>query len=272
MAVPYKDLYIYLINGQIGKDEETRMGERFIGNWVEEGNSFLFFSQPARKEIDLLLKARPDLEILDNFQFTYEQWQGGGLEPMAVGEFLIVPPWLKTEKALQGIVILLDPGVVFGNGLHPTTRDCLSAILLANELRPFKEVMDLGTGTGVLALAAGFLGAERVTGVDLNPLCVLTASKNVKLNRLEGVIDIVDAKVEDLREVTADLVVANIHFPVIREFMEIHDFSRNDRIIISGLMRSQAGEAEDVLNKKKFHFIKKWDSDMTWYTFLAEKE
>ena len=76
VSVPYKDLYVYLINGQIDKKEEARMGERFLGNWVEGGNSFLFFSQQADETIASLLKTYPDLDVLDNFHFTYEQWQG----------------------------------------------------------------------------------------------------------------------------------------------------------------------------------------------------
>ena len=269
--VPYEDLYVYLMDGRVNEEEEARMGESFLGNWVEEGNSFLFFTQPAHEEILLLLRARPDLNVLDNFHFTYEQWQGGGPDILRVDKFMIVPPWLDNEDCRQGIKILLDPGVVFGNGFHPTTRDCLRAIALSKEQRPFKRVLDLGTGTGLLALAAGFLGAERVLGVDLNPLCVETASKNVRLNRLEEIIEIVRGEAEELCTEPADLVAANIHFPVIRTFVEKREFIKNDRIILSGLMRSHARDAEDLLAEKNLCLMKKWDKDMTWYTLLAEK-
>lgn len=65
------------------------------------------------------------------------------------------------------IKIRLDPGVVFGNCLHPTTRDCLKALSLVAEMDPLDYVLDLGTGTGVLAVAAALLGAKRVVAVDL---------------------------------------------------------------------------------------------------------
>jgi ribosomal protein L11 methyltransferase len=272
VSVPYNDLHIYLVNGQVEKEEESYMGERFLGNWVEDGNSFLFFSYPAHKEMGLLLRVRPDLTIIDNFHFTYEQWQGGGLDVLKVDEFIIMPPWLEIEVRRENIKILLDPGLVFGNGLHPTTRDCLRAISLTHKQRPFKKVLDLGTGTGVLALAACSLGAEHVVAVDLNPLCSETARKNVKLNNIEETIEIVTAKAEEYTEFDADLVIANIHFPVIREFLDLREFKQKDRFIISGLMRSQAREAADLLKKEDFHFLKKWEKDMTWFTFLAEKK
>jgi ribosomal protein L11 methyltransferase len=156
VGVPYRELYVYLVSGVVEKNDEARMGAQFLGNWVEEGSSFLFFSRPANEHIKDLLTERPDLEILDEYHFTYEQWQGGGLDVLRIDDFVIVPPWLKSEDREEGIEILLDPGVVFGNGLHPTTRDCLRAIGLTNRQRPLKKVLDLGTGTGVLGQEPGY--------------------------------------------------------------------------------------------------------------------
>jgi ribosomal protein L11 methyltransferase len=119
---PYEDLYIYLIKGLLRQDDEALLGNDFLGNWVEEGSSFLFFSRPSRSRITRLLAARPDLELDDEFHFAYEEWQGGGLDPLAIEPFLIVPPWLERGPQQGLITILLDPGVVFGNCHHPTTK------------------------------------------------------------------------------------------------------------------------------------------------------
>ena len=267
---PYRDLYIYLLDGLVREDDEVLLGDTFLGNWVEEDSSFLFFKKPADKPLIRLLKRRSDLELVDDYCFTYEQWQGGGLDALRIEGFLIIPPWEKTVPNEGLIRILLDPGVVFGNGLHPTTRDCLRAIAWAHRKRPFSRVLDLGTGTGVLALAVACLGAERVLAADLNPLCVRTANKNVRLNGLNEIIEVVERPAEDFYDEPADLMVANIHHAVIRDLLERRMFRKKDRIIISGLMRSQAREIKTQLEGPCFRLLREWDHDMTWFTFLAE--
>jgi len=268
---PYKDLYIYLLNGLVEEQYENHFGDAFIGNWVEDDTSFLFFGQPADKEVDRLLEICPDLELIESHQFTYEQWQGGGLEPFRIDDFVVVPPWEKELSEDTGIRILLDPGVVFGNGLHPTTRDCLKALSLASRHRPFKKVLDLGTGTGVLALAAARLGAESVLGVDINPLCIKTAFKNVELNGLQEIIRMVDGPAENYVDEPADLVVANIHHAVIERLLDSGVFRDAERFIISGLMRSQYRDVKSRLEMNRFRLLREWDHDMTWFTCLAEK-
>ncbi|MBW1796898.1 MAG: 50S ribosomal protein L11 methyltransferase, partial [Deltaproteobacteria bacterium] len=196
--------------------------------------------------------------------------QGGGLDALRIERFLIVPPWERMVFTEGLIRILLDPGVVFGNGLHPTTRDCLRAIACSHGQSPFSSVLDLGTGTGVLALAVAFLGAERVLAADLNPLCVRTVNKNVRLNGLEEIIDVVEGPAEDFFDEPADLVVANIHHAVIRDLLERRVFRKKDRVIISGLMRSQARDVRAQLEKCQLEILREWDHDMTWFTFLAE--
>lgn len=268
---PYGDLYVYLINGLVGEKDEVGFGDTFIGNWVENDSCFLFFSRPAGEVISRLLKSRPDIELVDDYHFTYEEWQGGGLDPLRIGNILIVPPWSKAESVDGEIRIALDPGVVFGNGLHPTTRDCIRALSCAVRERPLEHVLDLGTGTGVLALAAALLGAKRVVAVDFNPLCVKTAIRNVRLNKLDKVVQVVKGRAEDIVDEVADTVVANIHHEVIKGLLETRIFRKKERVIVSGLMRSQAREVMFELERNCFDVIREWDYEMTWFTILATK-
>ena len=268
--LPYQDLYIYLIKGVLRDNDEASLGNDFLGNWVEAGSSFLFFSRPSSHFITRLLSARPDLELDDNYHFSYDEWQGGGLDRLRIGQFVIVPPWLDCDDEEGIIKILLDPGVVFGNCLHPTTRDCLKALSLTAKGDDLGRVIDLGTGTGILSIAAACLGAEKVLAVDLNPLCVKTAARNIYLNHQEAIIEVVEGKAEDVADAPADLIVANIHFEVIKKFLEKGAFRENVKLIISGLMRSQYREIRAQLQKRGFNLIREWDHDMTWFTVLAK--
>ena len=271
VAGPYHDLYIYLLEGLVKKEDEFCLGSAFLGNWVEEDTSFLFFSKPSADAMSQLLKMRPGLEVIEDHHFAYEQWQGGGLKPLKVDDFIIVPHWDRVEVSEKEIQIILDPGVVFGNGLHPTTRDCLRALAFAGRQRPFERVLDLGTGTGILAVAAALLGAKRVLAVDLNPLCVRTANENVRLNDLNGIIQVVEGLAEDFVNEDADLVIANIHKEIIGRLLQKEGFRKKDRLIISGLMRSQYREIKARLGSYDFRIVHEWDYDMTWFTMLAEK-
>jgi len=265
---PCPDLYIYVIRGVLKKEDEELLGNAFIGNWVEGESSFLFFSSPSRESIKRLLNYRADLELDDDYHFSYDEWQGGGLDVLEIDPFVIVPPWLKNRPDNNSIEILLDPGVVFGGCLHPTTRDCLRALSLAAREAGLRHVLDLGTG--ILAVAAALLGAKKVVAVDLNPLCVKTAAKNVELNHQEEIVHLVEGEAEDFADDPADLVVANIHHEVIRRFLARGSFHEKTKLIISGLMRSQCREIKEQLERRGFKLLREWDHDTTWFTILSE--
>jgi ribosomal protein L11 methyltransferase len=269
---PYNDLYVYLLNGMLSNNDEQILGDAFLGNWVEGGNSFLFFSRPSRDVVAGVSSKHPGIELVEDHYFTYEQWQGGGLDAIRIGKFLIVPPWVDREAGEGVIKIFLDPGVVFGNCLHPTTRDCLKALSIVAAKDQMDRVLDLGTGTGILAIAAALVGAKRVLAVDLNPLCVKTARENVKLNHPEGTIRVVEGSAEDIVGEPADLVFANIHYKVIKGLLGRKSFSKKRQLIISGLMRSQYRDVRVELERRNFRIVREWDHEMTWYTVLAKKE
>ena len=158
---PYERLFIYYLEGLAGADE-IDFGSRFIGNWEEDGYSFLFFSSPAADDVRRLAAARPDLKLLDQYEMTYDDWQGGRFQGLRAGRLVIRPPWAEgpasTAAEADDIEVMLDPGVVFGAGTHATTRDCLAALEILSSEKTDGTLLDLGTGTGVLAVAAGRLG------------------------------------------------------------------------------------------------------------------
>lgn len=133
-----------------------------------------------------------------------------------VGErIVIVPSWRQYEPQAGDVVIRLDPGMAFGTGLHPTTRLCLRA--LERRVPEGATVLDLGTGSGILAVAAARLGARRVLALDLDAVAARIAAENVALNEVADVVETRQGSLDRQAEQGErfDLVVANISLRVL---------------------------------------------------------
>lgn len=265
----YQDLYIYYLEGALKREEESHLGVTFLGNWAEEDSSFLFFTKPSKDLVQRIIDKDKGLRLIDEFHFTYEEWLGGKVIPHKVSRFLIVPPWEDRPQNDQELKMLLNPGVVFGTSLHPTTRDSLLALLKISDRLLSYRVLDLGTGTGILAIGAALLGAERVFAVDNNPLAVKTANLNVKLNGLEESIDVREGLAEDIVDTPSDLLIANIHYDIILKLIKGVGFIKKKYFILSGLMRSQARDIKLELSRYPVEIIHEWDNDMIWRTILG---
>lgn len=269
----FTDLYIYYLKGNVGQNENL-FGTTFLGNWEEDEFSFLFFSSPSSSEVDKLIRIQPDLILLDHYQMSYEDWLGGSIEPFQAGRFFIHPPWITSDKNNESrdkfIDIVLDPGVVFGTGRHATTRDCLEAIELAFSYGQIESAIDLGTGTGLLAVAAAKLGCESVLAVDVNFLAAKTTEKNIRLNQTDDKILVVKSSAEYFLDNTTDLVIANIHYDVMKRLLFSKGFFGRKFFILSGLLRSQARDVADTLSNYPVNILKKWEHDGIWHTFLGK--
>lgn len=261
-------LYIYYIEGVVPA-LHTVKADNFIGNWVEEDFSFLFFTQPAKDQVAEILTEFPELTLLDDYEMTYAQWQGGNIEPVRIGRFLLNPTWIKASPGKNDIAITLDSGVVFGNGAHPTTQACLEAIDIACAGNKARTMLDLGSGTGILALAAAKLGCEKILAVDYNYLATRTARTNVTLNKLEDNILVVNGRAEEHISVGTDLLVANIHYDVMKELVRTEGFLQQKWFVLSGLLRSEAEKIVDFLHSQPVLILKRWNQDEIWHTILG---
>lgn len=134
--------------------------------------------------------------------------------PIDVGDNLtVIPSWLQSET--DRIPIIIDPGMVFGTGHHETTRTCLSLIEQLSKRRTVRSLLDIGTGTGILAIGAGKLGFEEVVAVDIDPLCIDAAARNIAANRLGNVM--VKEGGISITTGTFDVIVANLLSEILTE-------------------------------------------------------
>ena len=130
-------------------------------------------------------------------------------------------------------------------------------------------MLDLGTGTGVLALAAARLGCNKIVAVDYNYLAAKTARGNVALNNLDDRILVVNGRAEEHTTIATDLLVANIHYEVMKELVRTEGFLRQKWFILSGLLRSEAGKIEDTLKTLPVLILKRWNQNDIWHTILG---
>lgn len=171
-----------------------------------------------------------------------ESWKKK-LQPIDVGEvFFILPPW-ETER--QGrINIVIDPGMAFGTGHHQTTKTCLLLIERYSGQCAKDRFLDVGTGTGILAIGASKVGFKEVVGVDIDPLAVDAALRNIGHNHLDNVV----IKEGDIRvaDCTFDFIAANLLSEVISSMSsEIAVRLRADGILLlSGII---SGQEENII-------------------------
>lgn len=172
----------------------------------------------------------------------HERWMES-LVPFEVGDSFLVVPGPSTPDATGGRrVIRLTPGRAFGTGEHATTRMCL--MIIEKEIAATSTLLDVGTGSGILAIGARLMGAEMVVAIDTDPESIVTASRNALLNDV-GALLFVAGGVEAVRaDSRFDIVVANISGAALVRLMKTLCAISSRALILSGILTE---EAEEVL-------------------------
>ena len=184
------------------------------------------------------------------------------LNVLHIGQHIVVrPSWRPYTPALGDIVIQLDPGQAFGTGLHPTTQMCLMA--LEALVCPGAEVLDLGTGSGILSIAAAKLGAGRVFALDTDAVAVKVARSNALANGVQGLISV---RLGSLAEALGsyDLVVVNILAKVILGMVReglVGRVRHGGSLVVAGILVDQETEVMKVLKWQGLCAVERWQVD-----------
>ncbi|MFB6272640.1 MAG: 50S ribosomal protein L11 methyltransferase [Salinibacter sp.] len=188
------------------------------------------------------------------------------LSPIRVGPFLICPASVDVPPDhTDATVLCIDPEMSFGTGHHATTR--LTLQLLA-ESRPLteKRVLDVGTGTGVLAIAACRAGAHAALGVDLNPDAVRNARENARTNEVGDCVTVQEGSVDVVPEMRYDLVAANITRRVLLELLPdlCTHLAADGTLLLSGLLQPQRDDVLDATEEHGLHLDTEKTEDGWW--------
>ncbi|MGA8832498.1 MAG: 50S ribosomal protein L11 methyltransferase [Desulfomonilaceae bacterium] len=267
MIDPETNLFIYEVRKDLPELLPNMPGS-LIGVWNEEDFSYVFFSEPEDEYIKRLCSDL-DLAVSCRHEMKYKDWQEGlpnaGLCISGV-TFVPGPKLDQTDK-----FIVLDPSVVFGDGNHPTTQTCVEFLVEILRTGRIKLVLDLGCGSGILALTAARLGCRKVVAVDKNRLAVQATKRNVSLNKFETIIEIREGEARIFMDDQYDLILANLPFSVLRDIVVLKETSSKKVWIVSGINADQAEILKTLFMEQGFSITRELATP-PWVTFVAAKQ
>ena len=244
--------------------------------WYEENSTLPALLDTIRGRLSGFGAAHPDpgslqLETrsVDDVAWT-DVWKKY-FKPFYAGDHLVVKPtWEPFDPKPEDLVIEIDPGMAFGSGTHETTGMCLS--LLDENISGGEEIIDVGTGSGILAIGAALLGAARVLAIDIDPDAVRVAAENVSKNHVEEIVEVRQGDL--LRQVSAvcDICVANIISDVIISFaapLKAH-IRPGGLFICSGIVSVRADEVAQALTDAGYEILRKVTRG-EWTAFLSRR-
>jgi len=211
------------------------------------------------------LRVRP----VDERDWT-EAWKDG-YAPQRIGRLFIVPSWLDAPAAEGDVVLRLDPGMAFGTGLHPTTRGCLELLQRIGPMPP--RVLDVGSGSGILGIAALALGAGRVDALDTDPIAVASTLENAARNGFGGRLSARAATLAALAHEPYPLVLANLVAAVLVELAPrlATQTASGGTLLASGIIAERGDEVAAALEVAGFSTQERLD-DGEWVSLRMRRQ
>ena len=233
------------------------------------------FNDSNRELIEQLTALFPNCSVREMDEVEEQNWNESWektIQPQAIGSFFVKPTWSKAEPDKTQILLEIDPKMAFGTGYHATTRLALRQISQID--CSGLKVMDAGTGTGILGIAAIKMGALKVVGFDTDPWSKNNAVENTYINGAEEQFDVRFGGIEQIMDDEIfDLSVANINRNVILEILEIlaEHTQPGGEVIITGLLNT---DEETIRNKIKSLPVSVMDMtrEDEWILFHLKRE
>jgi len=185
--------------------------------------------------------------------------------------FVVKPPWARARLKKDQIAIDIHPGMAFGTGTHASTRLCLRAIegILG---RRGLSVLDVGTGSGILSIAAARMGAREVWGLDIDDAAVANARENIMRNRVSDVVRLRKARIGEVRK-EFDVIVANIDFKNLRRMRRplVRHLKKRGFLVLSGILwKEKEGLREHYTGTGQFSSVKELREE-EWGCLILKK-
>ena len=255
---------------------ESMPEDVLVHAWYEENSALPALLDEIRSRLAGFGSAHPDpgslrLETRSVDDGTWTDVWKKYFKPFYAGEHLVVKPtWEPFDPKPEDLVIEIDPGMAFGSGTHETTGMCLS--LLDEMIAGGEEIIDVGTGSGILAIGAALLGASRVLAVDIDPDAVRVAAENVRKNHVDSIVSVQQGDLLQQVSAVCDICVANIISDVIISFaapLKSH-IRPGGYFICSGIVSVRADEVAAALTAAGYEILRK-DTRGEWTAFLSRR-
>ncbi|MEL1133980.1 50S ribosomal protein L11 methyltransferase [Desulfitobacterium sp. THU1] len=252
--------------------EVTLTGTSVVKGYICEDEELQAKLQQLDEGLKELLRSFPDWVLqVKGLTVQEEDWATSWkayFKPTRIGRrFLIKPTWEEVIPTPTDIILELDPGMAFGTGTHATTSLCLKA--LEDIVHPQMRVFDLGTGSGILAIAAAKLGAQ-VEAIDLDSMAVKVAQENVELNQVTNQVKVQKGDLGSVLTGKADLVVANIIADVILILLpDLKRILKDDgEFMASGIIEHRSLDVEEGMREHGLEIVEKRE-DSGWVLLRA---
>ena len=244
--------------------------------WFEAGPSLPSLLDTIRSRLDELAVKHSDFGslLLETRTVNDQDWTDVWkkyFKPFHAGRNLVIKPtWEPYEPDADDLVIEIDPGMAFGSGTHETTGMCLS--LLEETITGGEEIIDVGTGSGILAIGAALLGAGHVLAIDIDPDAVKVALENVQHNHVEKTVSVRQGNLLDRVSAVCDICVANIISDVIISFAAplMNHIRPGGLFICSGIVSSRGDEVACALEAAGYEILRR-ESRGEWTAFLSRR-
>jgi ribosomal protein L11 methyltransferase len=243
-----------------------------IGVWIEDQHPILFFHTAQQQLVDDLCQ-QTGAQVIYQADLDYNDWEAG----VSIGSFstktlAIRPVWEQHSSVTSPQQeIVLDPSVIFGSGFHPTTRMCLETLeqVMVESGLKIRTVADLGTGTGLLAIAAAKMGAIKVTALDNNPLACTVARSNAENNGCAAQVEVRQHDLAgSLPDISGyDLVMANLYKGLLLQLFADPSFWKARMYLVSGIIPAMEADLLKALPQEGIRFLHRGNSGM-WRLWL----